>query len=412
MKNQVVILAGGESSRFYPFNRLHKSFFGIGGKSILERTLLSVKKADPSEIILVLGQDNYDEEKKYCQGLRSFEGVKFVPQSNSLGQADAVLAAKGLLKGDFFVINAQQFDFDTLAKGFINKKEISSSVATIGLTKTESPQRYGIAKLEGNKVRGVVEKPEKGKEPSNMRVVGIYLLSKEFLDMLQKHEIRQYLLEDVLNGVAKKGGVSFVEIKSAPPSLKYPWDILDIKDEILAGMDFGVDESAKIAKTAVLKGDKIFVGKNAEVYDFAIIEGPAYLGEGAVVGSYCQVRGGSILEKSAQIERYTDLKNSHIGENTHIHSGFIGDSVIGRDGRIGANFIVANRRLDRQNIGVVVNGEKIDTGKSFFGAVVGDNVKIGIGVSVMPGAVIGSDCEIPPNTQVRGIITSNSTFSK
>ena len=66
MKYQVVILAGGESSRFFPFNNLHKSFFKIAGKTILERTVESVKKLDPSGIIVVLGSKNFDKEKEIC----------------------------------------------------------------------------------------------------------------------------------------------------------------------------------------------------------------------------------------------------------------------------------------------------------------------------------------------------------
>lgn len=412
MKYQVVILAGGKSSRFFPFNKLHKSFFKIGGKSILERTVSTVKKSDPLEILLVLGGKNFEEEKAYCEALSAFENVKIIRQENSLGQADAILAAEKFIKNDFFVINSQQFDLDKITTQFIEKKESNSSLVTIGLAETDCPNKYGIASIDGEKVTGVTEKPEKGREASNLRLVGIYLFSKEFLHELKKREISEYLLEVVLNEIAGQGKVSFVEIKETLPSLKYPWDVLDVKNAILNNVGFGVDKSAAVAPTAILKGDSIHIGKNAFISDFAIIESPAYIGDNAVVGAYCQMRGGSILEDGAQIERYTDVKNSIIGDGSHIHSGFVGDSVIGRDCRIGAGFVTANKKFDRSSIDVDVKNNKVDSYKKNIGAFIGDNVKVGIRVSTMPGTVVGPNSTIYPGVILKGCIETASDIAK
>ena len=40
-----------------------------------------------------------------------FSDVKYVSQGGSLGQAHAILSAEKYIDGDFFVVNAQQFDF-------------------------------------------------------------------------------------------------------------------------------------------------------------------------------------------------------------------------------------------------------------------------------------------------------------
>lgn len=404
MEYQVVILAGGESSRFFPFNELHKSFFKIAGKTVLERTVASVKKTYPSGILLVLGAKNFDKEKEICEANPVFENVKYIREEAPLGQADAILSAKEFIKDDFFVVNANQFNFHKIADGFVAKHEESGDMATVGITKTETPNKYGIVDLDGDKIRGVVEKPEPGSEKSDMRLVGVYLFSKDFLSRLTQSKLSEYSLEDTLDQIAKESKVASVSLSEGIPSLKYPWDILGVKDLILTEMNGGKEDGVIIEKTAVLKGDNIYFGKNAHVYDFAIIEGPAYIGDDAVVGSYSQIRGGSVIEKGGQAERYCDVRNSIIGENTHIHSGFVGDSVIGKDCRIGAEFITANKRLDRAPVKVKVKDEKVDSGKVNLGVFVGDGVKAGIRVSTMPGTLVGNGSNIYPGVSLSGLI--------
>jgi bifunctional UDP-N-acetylglucosamine pyrophosphorylase/glucosamine-1-phosphate N-acetyltransferase len=124
------------------------------------------------------------------------------------------------------------------------------------------------------------------------------------------------------------------------------------------------------------------------------------------------VRDGTILERGVQIERYCDLKNSVIGERTHIHSGFVGDSVIGKNCRIGAGFITANKRLDRSSIGATVKAKKVDSGRVSLGALIGDNVRIGVRVSTMPGAIVGSNSNIYPGAIVKRYFESGSDIAK
>lgn len=412
MKYQVVILAGGEASRFFPFNDIHKSFFEIAGKTVLERTVESVKKQNPSEILLVLGSKNFDKEKEICESNPIFDNVKYVCEENPLGQADAILTAKEFIKGDFFVINANQFNFHKLAEDFVNEHLKSGDIATLGITETDTPNKYGVVDLENNRIHGIVEKPEEGKEPSNMRLVGIYLFSKDFLTLLSETPLSNYSLECALDSVAKKGKVGSVLVTSSMSSIKYPWDLFDLKNFIFSEEKYGVETSALVEKTAVLKGDNIFIGKNAHVCDFSIIEGPAYIGDNAVVGAYSQVRGGTILEDGAQIERYADVKNSLIGNNTHVHSGFIGDSVIGKNCRIGAEFVTANKRLDRRSVGIIVKGEKVDSGKNNIGVFIGDNVHTGIRVSTMPGTVIGGNSNVYPGIILNGFFGPGSDINK
>jgi bifunctional UDP-N-acetylglucosamine pyrophosphorylase/glucosamine-1-phosphate N-acetyltransferase len=72
------------------------------------------------------------------------------------------------------------------------------------------------------------------------------------------------------------------------------------------------------------------------------------------------------------------------------HLSYIGDSIIGERCNLGAGTITANLRLDEKPIRMLVKGELIETGLRKLGVIMGDDVKTGINVSIMPGVKIRS----------------------
>ncbi len=107
---------------------------------------------------------------------------------------------------------------------------------------------------------------------------------------------------------------------------------------------------------------------------------------------------------------FLEVKNSLIMSSAKVHSGFIGDSVIGEDCRIGAQFSSANVRLDRSEIKIQTEKEEVDSGLKHLGTIIGRNVKIGIKVSTMPGIIIGGGSIIGPSTVVLNNVPENSKY--
>ena len=84
---------------------------------------------------------------------------------------------------------------------------------------------------------------------------------------------------------------------------------------------------------------------------------------------------------------------------------FAGDSIIGKSTRVGSGTILANRRFDQKNIKIKnFQKEKIDIGTDFFGAVVGDNARLGANSTTLPGTFIGAYTWIMPTAQIRGFV--------
>jgi bifunctional UDP-N-acetylglucosamine pyrophosphorylase/glucosamine-1-phosphate N-acetyltransferase len=97
-----------------------------------------------------------------------------------------------------------------------------------------------------------------------------------------------------------------------------------------------------------------------------------------------------------------EIKNSIIMDNAHIgHLSYIGDSIIGEKGNLGAGTIAANYRLDAGTVKMMVKDKLVDSGRKKLGAVLGDNVKTGINALLMPGVKVGNDSWIGPNLIVQ-----------
>jgi len=393
----VIVLAAGKCSRFEPFNKKeHKSMFKVMDKPILRYTVDSIKKAGFKRIILVI-----NPKDKLIKNYFGNE-VEYAYQEKPLGMANTILTVKNKIKSnDFFVINAQSFVFDQYAKKLMKLKEKTKADLVFLAKKTNQPEKYGVFRFKNNRVAGLEEKPKKWKGKA-IRIVGSYYLTQEFLKFLEKQKAEEYQLETAFDKYFKNKKIELLKIKDELPSLKYAWDLLKIKDQLLKNKlkQSFISPKAKIKQTAII-GKQVWIEEGAKIYDFAIIEGPAYIGKNAVVGAYSQIRKGSILEEGAEIQRYGDISNSLIGRKTHIHSGFIGDSIIGENCGIGAEFITANRRFDRKEVKVKIKSKLVRTGKKNFGVIMGDNCEIGIRVSVMPGRIIKNDSMIMPGVIVK-----------
>lgn len=381
---QVVILAGGASSRFFPFSDRRKARFLLMGKPLPWFTLQNLSKMGVRSATVVRAKEKDQIEHAIGKSVGPLN-VHFVPQQEPKGQADALLTAWKTLAHDqpILVLNAHHFTASSILSNVL-KHWSNMKKSVVAVTKTDMPWKYGMVQVAGQQVTKVVEKPKKGEEPSNLRIVGIYFLTPDAIDVIASRPETEYQLEDGLDELAKKRDLAYVEIDQPMPTLKYPWDLFSIKDMLLEGKQY-IDKSAFVHKTA-------------------LIEGPCWIGPNAVVGAFSLLRKGVILEEGAQVERHADIKNSIIGKNSHVHSGFVGDSVIGESCRIGAGFITANRRFDRRNILVEVKGEKVDTGVSSLGVFVGDNTHIGIHCGTMPGTIIESGAMVMPGDIVKGIV--------
>lgn len=395
---QVVILAAGVSKRMAPFNQsANKPQMELMGKPVLSWTLEALKTAGLKHITIVVnpGMTFGEAYWQYWQG--QFDQLDLAVQEVANGQAGGLVAALDKLDDNFYVVNATNCLADVLLP---NLTALDSELALLSI-QTDQGWLYGTVIFDPatGLVSEIKEKSPDLTQPA-YRIVGGYRLSKAFVSELATKPLTDTALEELLAIWAKQARVKAAVITEVSPTIKYPWHLLDFKEYLWSKLSYEIDPTAIIAPTAVIKG-QVFIGAGAIIGDFAIIEGPAYIGAKAVVGQFCIVRKGSILETGAQIQRYGDVANSILMAGAHVHSGFVGDSLIGQNSTIGAGFITANRRMDRGEISAFIAGKKVKTGRTSLGAMIGPDCKIGIQVGTMPNVIVMAGSVVNPGTIVK-----------
>jgi bifunctional UDP-N-acetylglucosamine pyrophosphorylase/glucosamine-1-phosphate N-acetyltransferase len=405
---KAVILSAGASSRFWPINGYHKSLIKIMGKPLIFWLIKGLEEKGIKEIIVIQGPNK--EAERELADFKTENSISYVVQPEPKGTGDAILRAKDLVDDQFFVLNAERIDAKDHIGLILDKFKEQKSKLVLLAGETSNPWLYGILKVEGDKVIDLIEKPERGEEPSNLKIVGTYFLPKEFFDYLEKVPAHMYSLEEALLLYAKKEDVRIVKTEEKTFSLKYPWHLFEMKDYLFNNfLEREIDETANISNSAEIKG-KAFIGKNVKVLEGAVIKGPCYIGDNTIVGNNALIREYSNIEEDCLIGGFSEVTRSIFQRNVHTHSGYFGDSIFGRGCRIGAGTITANVRIDRETIESVVKGKAVDSGLNQLGSIVGNDTKIGVHVSLMPGVLVGGNCKIGPHSIVLDNIEDNTTF--
>lgn len=397
-----VIIAGGASSRFYPLNSyLHKGGAKLLGKSLFENTLQSLAENNYKNIVVVL-PENQNLNQSFLDTISTYQDqldIQVVHQPTAGGMGDAVLLASEFIKTEQFLVTAPyHISAGELSHQLLNLKTQSA----IFTTPTNTPWRYGIVSLQNHRATGIVEKPPRGTEPSNQKVQAIYLLNQKFLDILKNTQNEQYSFEIALDSLMKQTEVGVTTLEQPLPTLKFAWHLLDFMKMLLKKEPQSqISQSAQIATTAVLDDSSgaVIIGENTKIGHCARIVGPCYIGTNSLIGDFSLIRESNI-DENVTVGANTEVVRSIIFENSSIHYGYMADSIIGKNNKIGAGLITANKRFDRQSIKTKVKDKIISTEQTKLGIITGEGVTIGIRASFMPGVLVGSYQTILPGAVV------------
>src|SRR4030042_6139139 len=97
MKNILgLLLAGGDSTRIWPFAEKH--LIPFSGKTLLERSLDLMQKAGVGQIVVVANKDNYHLFRSIQSNESDYRKIKLVIQKKTSGMSEAILAAETFLK--------------------------------------------------------------------------------------------------------------------------------------------------------------------------------------------------------------------------------------------------------------------------------------------------------------------------
>ncbi|MDB6172464.1 MAG: putative UDP-N-acetylglucosamine diphosphorylase [Chthoniobacteraceae bacterium] len=153
----------------------------------------------------------------------------------------------------------------------------------------------------------------------------------------------------------------------------------------------------------------VFIGKGTVIEQGAMIKGPAWIGEGCEIRNGCYIRENVIVGSGCVLGNACEFKNSIIFDQAQIpHFNYVGDSIVGFRGHLGAGVILSNVRLDRGEIRIMSEDGLVATGLRKFGAVIGDHAEIGCNSVINPGSMIGRRAILYPGTQWQGVAPENT----
>jgi NDP-sugar pyrophosphorylase family protein len=410
-----IILAGGESSRLRPLG--DKSLQRFMGQSLLARHLRLLASAGLREMVIVTGSHNNATIRTECAALGLNATFHFVEQPEPLGMGDAAARALAAVAPDAAVYLTQAHD--VLSPAFhqtaIEQAQGQPDAIFIAARHASAyfPGGY-LVTAEGQHdahdggafpVRGIVEKPGAGNEPSQWLTLVAHVIphAGEFLQALTNagdgDEGDRY--ERALTAIMAQHPTFALPHLAPTASLKYPWHMLDIMDLLLGGIEEPVvHPTVQIAEGASIRG-KVIVAENVRLYPGAAIVGPAYIGAGTILGNHALVRD-AITGARCIIGYSTEVARSWMGDDVWFHTNYVGDSVIDSNVSFGSGTVTGNLRLDEGIIKARVKGERISTGRNKLGQIIGSGTRVGINASLMPGVVIGRNAFVGP-----GVILNN-----
>jgi glucose-1-phosphate thymidylyltransferase len=179
-------LSGGKGTRLRPFTFTGaKQLVPIANKPVLFYVIEDLVRAGITDIGVIVGETGDQIRAAVGDGARFGARITFIEQLQPLGLAHAVLTAEEWLGDSPFVMYLGDNFLRQGLGGLVQEYAGAQCQAQILLTRTEHPEQFGVAVLDGDRVAHLVEKPAPpppGTPPiSDLALVGIYIFDRTIL---------------------------------------------------------------------------------------------------------------------------------------------------------------------------------------------------------------------------------------
>ncbi|MGH7681498.1 MAG: glucose-1-phosphate thymidylyltransferase [Candidatus Eiseniibacteriota bacterium] len=328
---KALILSGGKGTRLRPITHTSaKQLVPIANKPILFYGIEAIKAAGITEVGIVVGDT--ENEIRAAVGDGSAFGVKttYIRQDAPLGLAHAVKVSRPFLGDDTFVMylgdNLILDGITPLVEEFRRDRPNSQ----ILLAKVPHPEEFGVAELDGSRIKRLVEKPKQPK--SDLALVGVYMFDATIFDAVDgiKPSFRNELeITDAIQYLIDHG-------KEVRHHIIDGWwkdtgkleDILEANRMVLSRAKRSV--SGTLDPTTKIEGEVIVPATT--VVKNSILRGPLALGErcvieNAYIGPFSSIYDDVVIRNS-EIEHSIVLERCVIEDvPVRIEASLIGKEV-------------------------------------------------------------------------------------
>ncbi|SMO51302.1 sugar phosphate nucleotidyltransferase [Fodinibius sediminis] len=181
-----IILAGGTGSRLYPLTKVtNKHLLPVGEQPMIYHPIRKLTEVGIREILIVTGTDHMGDVVNLLGSGKDFDcRFTYKVQDEAGGIAQALGLAENFVGDDTMTVILGDNIFQSSLQQAVD--HYPGKGAQILLKEVDDPQRFGVARVEGNKIIGIEEKPEHPK--SNLAVTGIYMYDARVFDYIRTLE--------------------------------------------------------------------------------------------------------------------------------------------------------------------------------------------------------------------------------
>ena len=310
-----LVLSGGKGTRLRPITHTSaKQLVPVANKPVLFYGLEAMASAGIVDVGIIIAPETGEAIREAAgDGSRFGISITYIEQDEPGGLAHAVLTAEPFLGSSPFVM----YLGDNLLKNgiaeLVESFRQSEPDALILLTPVPDPEMYGVAELDGQRVKRLIEKPKD--PPSDLALVGVYMFMPAILDAARRIEPSwrdELEITDAIQKLIDDG------MRVEPHIVRGWWkdtgrldDILEANRLILEDLERRVEgeliESQVEGRVAVEPG---------ALLERTVVRGPAIIGAGAriidaYVGPYCAIAENVTIERS-EVEHSIIMAGSSI----------------------------------------------------------------------------------------------------
>lgn len=206
-----VILAGGLGTRLYPLTmEVPKPLIPVQGKTLTEHVIQIFKEHGIEHVILSVGYKADMIKKHFGDGSEYGIKITYIVEKERLGTGGWMHLVEEPPEEDFIVVNGDNL-FDLDFRKMLQQHKEDGNIVTIALHEVEDTSAYGVADLDGRKIKRFVEKPKPEEAPSKKINSGYYIFSPEAFKYIP--EKKAFMFETdffpILAEQGKLGGFSY-----------------------------------------------------------------------------------------------------------------------------------------------------------------------------------------------------------
>jgi glucose-1-phosphate thymidylyltransferase len=171
-----IVLAGGLGTRLYPLTKItNKHLLPIYDRPMIYYPVQTLVEAGIKDILIVTGGNNAGDFLRLLGNGRTFglRHLNYTYQEKEGGIAEAVGLAEEFAEGEGVIIILGDNIIGQSIRPAVEDFKKQKLGGKIFLKRVKNPREYGVAQLNGKRVVGIEEKPQRPK--SNLAVIGLYM---------------------------------------------------------------------------------------------------------------------------------------------------------------------------------------------------------------------------------------------